>query len=492
MAAFSNVFSFTSITVIFLGVLVGIIIGALPGLTTTMGVALLFPLTFNLEGITGILMLLGIYCGAGYGGSISSILLNTPGNPGAVVTGLDGYPMAQKGEADRALAISTYSSGVGGMFSALVLIFLAPLLATVALQFGPPEFFALAIFGLSIITSISGKSILKGLIGGAIGLFIATIGLDSITGMTRFTFDTMYLMGGVSFIPILIGLFAFSQVLMTVEEGVGENVEKIKVKIQRVLPTKEDIKKTNYPIFQGSLIGSIIGAIPGTGGDIAAFLSYNQTKKSSKEPEKFGKGAPEGIAAPEAANNSVTGGAMVPLLTLGIPGDTVTAIILGALMVQGLQPGPLLFTEHPDQIYGIYTGFILANIFMIILGFLFIRPFTKVLNIPKPILTPIILVLCVVGSFSMNNDIIDVYIMVAAGFIGYFLLKLDFPISPIIIALVLGPMLESNFRRSLVMSQGDYSIFMMRPISAGLILLTVLTLFGPILWNRFKKRESHA
>lgn len=490
IAAFETAITFTSVFAIFLGVLIGIIMGVLPGLTVTMGVALLFPVTFAYEGISGILMLLGIYIGAVYGGSIPAILLNTPGTPASAATMIEGYPMVKRGEAGRALKISTIATGVGGIISNIALIFVAPVLAGVALNFSAPEYFALAIFGISIIVSISADSVVKGLIGGVMGLLIATVGVDAITGYTRFTFDTTYLLGGIDFIPILVGLFAFSQTLLSIEETYGQTLKKTKLKMKGFLPTRKDLKTTRFHMVRSGLIGTFIGTIPGTGGDIAAYVSYNEAKRFAKHPEEFGKGSIEGLSAPEAGNNAVTGGAMVPMTTLGIPGDSVTAIILGALMVQGIQPGPLLFQEQPDQVYGLFLGLLVGNIFLVLMGLIGIRFFAKIVDVPKYILSPIIFVLCFVGAFAINNSLIDVFVMVAAGVAGYFLLKLNFSMSPIVLGLILGPMIESNMRRSLIISDGDVSIFFTRPISGTFLLLTVLALILPPLITRFKKRKS--
>lgn len=326
----------------------GILIGAMPGLSVNMGIALLYPLTFAFDGVQGIIMLLGVYCGAIYGGSISAILLNTPGTPASAATTLDGYPMANKmGQPGRALGLSTMGSMFGGVFSAICLMVFAPQLAKVALTFSKAEYFALALFGISIITSVSSGSVIKGLMGGALGLFIGTIGIDAMTGKMRFTFGSTYLIGGISFIPILIGVFAFSQVLASIESCFDEKYEKKDVKISRVLPTFSDMKRVAATLLRSSVIGTFIGCIPGTGGDISSFICYDQAKKWSKYKENFGNGEPEGIVAPESGNNAVSGGAMIPMLTLGIPGDGATAILLGALMVQGIAPGPLLFTNQP-------------------------------------------------------------------------------------------------------------------------------------------------
>lgn len=481
LQAAAIVFSFQSMLLLFLGVFAGIIIGALPGLTVNMGIALLLPLTFSFQGMAGILMLLGVYCGAIYGGSITAILINTPGTPASAATVLDGYPMAQKGEAGRALGLSTASSMFGGLFSAVALVIIAPQLAKVATGLSAPEYFALAVFGISIITSVSSHSIIKGLMGGAIGLAIATVGLDPMTAGMRFTFDSLYLMGGISFVPVLVGLFAFSQALVGIaDNATGGEDRQVRVKIERLLPSWLDFRRVLPTYLRSSVIGTIIGAIPGTGGDIASFISYTEAKRWSKHPEEFGKGSIEGVSAPEAGANAVSGGALVPLMTLGIPGDGATAIMMGAFMVQGLSLGPLLFKEHPVEVNTIFIGLFAANILMGILGFLGIRVFTKVMAVPRKVLVPIIIVLCAVGSYSVNHTMIDVFVMLAAGIFGYIMIKLDFSMSPIVIGIILGPMAETNLRRALTMSDGDFSVFVTRPISATFLGIAVLTLLLPI------------
>ncbi len=488
MEALASVFHLQNLLGLIFGTGIGIIIGALPGLSTNMGIALLFPLTFAFQGVGGILMLLGIYCGTIYGGSISAILLNTPGTPASAATTIDGYPMAVKmGQPGRALGLSTFASTFGGIFSAVCLIIFSPQLAKVALQFSKPEYFALAIFGISIITSVSSGSVVKGVMGGIIGLFIATIGIDAMSGKLRFTFDSIYLMGGISFVPILIGLFAFSQVLLSVEESYGEVHEKKNVKITRVLPTMEDIKRVIITVIRSSVIGTFIGCIPGTGGDISSFISYDQAKKWSKHKDNFGNGEPEGICAPEAGNNAVSGGAMIPMLTLGIPGDGATAIMLGALMVQGMQPGPLLFVQQAPKVYSIFIGLLLANVIMGLFGFSLIRVFTKVINVPRTILLPIIFTLTFVGAFAYNNSINDVFVMVFFGFLGYFMNKMEFSMSAIVIGIILGSMAEANFRGSLIMSDGNLSIFVTRPLCLIFLLISLASLLLPIFGPRLKR-----
>lgn len=488
LEALNGVFQLQNILGLIFGTGAGILIGAMPGLSVNMGIALLFPMTFAFQGMGGILMLLGIYCGAIYGGSISAILLNTPGTPASAATTLDGYPMAvKKGQPGRALGLSTLGSLFGGLFSAVCLMVLAPQLAKVALKFSKPEYFALAIFGISIITSVSTGSVLKGVMGGIVGLIISTIGIDAMSGNLRFTFGSTYMLGGISFVPILIGLFAFSQVLLSVEEGFGEKHVKQNVKITRVFPTLADIKTVFVTLIRSSVIGTFIGCVPGTGGDISSFIAYDQAKRWSKNKDEFGKGAPEGIVAPEAGNNAVSGGAMIPMLTLGIPGDGATAIMLGALMVQGLQPGPLLFVQYAPQVYAIFIGLFLANIIMGIMGFSMIRVFAKVINIPKDILIPVIFMLTIVGAYAYNNSITDVFVMVGFGILGYFLNKLEFSMSAIVIGIILGKMAESNFRGALMMSDGSFAIFATSPICAVILAIAILSLTAPLYMPIVKK-----
>lgn len=567
------------------GTAAGIFIGAMPGLSVNMGLALLFPITFSVGGIGGIVTLLGIYCGAIYGGSITAILLKTPGTPASAATTMDGYPMAvHNGEPGRALSISTMASTFGGVFSCICLILFAPILASVALQFSKPEYFALAIFGISMITSVSGSSILKGLIACLIGLFIATIGLDAMSGMERFTAGSLYLTGGISFMPVLIGLFAISQVFLNVEEmmrkqpnqhqqrhqqqhqsataaaattaattsssnaaaataattsasnaaaaralstsatniGVATTsaacsadksaaasaaasakqsaeaaselanaetaaqveadagVQVHRIKIKSVLPSLKDIKLTLVTMFRSSAIGTFIGCVPGTGGDISSWISYDQAKRWSKDKSLFGKGDPRGIAASESGNNSIVGGAFIPVLTLGIPGDGATAIILGALMVHGLQPGPLLFMNNALDVYSIFIAMLAANIVMGLFGFSLIRLFIKVVAIPRVFLLPIIVVMAVIGTYSYNHSMSDVYVMLGAGIIGYFMAKTNVGVPGVIIGIILGSLAEQNFTGALIMSDGSLSIFAQSPICAAFLVFSLLSLLSPL------------
>lgn len=468
------------------GVLGGISIGALPGLTATMGVAILLPLTFSMEPIAGMLLLVGIYVGAIFGGSISAILIRTPGTPAAAATVFDGNEFAKRGEGGRAIGISTTASFIGGLISTIMLITVSPILAEFALEFSAPEYFSLAFFGLTIIASISGQSLLKGLAAGVFGLMIACVGLDPMTGFPRFTFGKVQLFDGFAFIPVMIGLFAVSQALTNLEEGMKKR--KIEQKVTRILPTKEDFLKILPVSIRSAFMGTFIGSIPGAGADIAAFVTYNEAKRWSKHPEKFGTGIVEGVAAPEAGNNGVTGGAMIPLLTLGVPGDAVTAILLGALTLQGLQPGPLLFKNNGDIVYTVFMGLLVANFVMLIMGFLGIRVFTKIISVPDYILTPAIFVLCVVGSYAMNNNFFDVIVMLVFGFIGFIMQKIDMPASPIILAMILGPMAEANLRRALVLSEGSWAIFVTSPISLGFLVFSAISMAWPMLRRIYEKK----
>ncbi len=463
-----------NLLVIFAGCLGGILVGSLPGLTATMGVALLVPFSFGMEMDVSIGMLLGLYCGAMYGGSISSILIHTPGTPAAAATMLDGYPLSQQGQASRALSMSLTASFIGGILGCLIMTFLSPQVSIFALKFSTSEYFALAVFGLSIIVSISSQNVLKGVMSGFFGLILCTVGSDPISGYPRYIFGQMELYEGPPFIPTLIGLFAVSEILSGVEKfTAGKQVVQ---QVSQILPTMADVKRCLVTIIKGGVIGSFIGSIPGAGGDIAAFVSYGEAKRSSNTPEKFGTGMIEGVAASESANNGCTGGAMIPLLSLGVPGDSVTAILLGAFIIHGLQPGPLLYKEHIDVVYMVFASMLIANIAMFILGATGVKFFARVIGIDKRMLLPIIMVLSLIGSYSMRNSFFDVFITLGFGVVGYLLQRYGFPLPPILLALILGPMAESNLRRTLVISQGDPSVILHQPIAMFLLILAVLSL----------------
>lgn len=474
-----------------LGVAIGIVFGAIPGLTATMGVALFLPFTFKMEVVESFALLLGIYCGGTYGGSITAILIRTPGSPASAATVLDGYPMAKRGEAGKALTWCITASMIGGLISCLFLIFFSDKIASWALSFGPSEYFAIGVFGLSIVASLSGKNLKKGVLMACLGLLVTTIGLDPITGTVRFTFGNPKLSGGISFVPVLIGVFAISEVLTNLEGLHKPHVEEERISnVSNSHLSWAEFKGQIVNLLRSSLIGTFIGIIPATGSGIAGWISYNTAKNSSKDPDSFGTGTPAGIVASEAANNAVTGGALIPLLTLGIPGDVVTAIMLGALMLQGLTPGPSLFTKNPDVIFGIYVMLLVANIFMYLLGRLGVKAFAKALDVPMNILMSVVFLLCMIGSFGVANRTLDMLFAVIFGIIGYLLRKLDYPMPPLLLGMVLGGTIEANYRRAMIISQGSLSIFVTRPITLVFLLLAVFMCIYPSMQKAMLKKKA--
>lgn len=470
------------------GVMLGIVIGALPGLTATMGVAILLPFTYGMEPVSGLLMICGVFFGGVYDGSITAILLKIPGTPAAAATAIDGYELTKQGKAGLALSAATFSSFSGGTLSIIVLMFLSPVLASWALKFSASESFALATFGLSIIASISGESLIKGLIAGVGGLLIATIGLDPMGGFPRFTGGFVELMN-VPFIPVMIGLFAASEAFRSMEQN-QQIRQGAKVAIGSLLLPWQTLRRIALTILRSSGLGVFIGMIPGAGADIAAFVAYNETRRFSKTPENFGKGEIKAVASCEAGANGCTGGALLPMLTLGIPGDAVTAIMLGALTLQGMQPGPLMFTDHGDMVYTLFVGMIFCYFMLLVLGLLSLKVIGNVVKIPGNILTPMILALCVVGTYALNNSLFDVGIMLIAGVVGYFMQKGGYPASPVVLALIMGPMAESNFRRALSLSGGSLDFLYTRPITLALLTLAAFTLLTPIIRKIMRLRRQ--
>lgn len=459
------------------GVIFGVIMGAIPGMTTPMGVALALPFTFTMSPVTGILLLLGVYKGGLYGGSITAILINAPGTPAASCTGLDGYPLAKKGEARRALDMALYASCTADFISNLSLILLAGVLASFALQFGSPEFFTLIVFSLTIIAGVSGDDLAKGLGAACLGLLLSTVGLDLVYGTDRLTFGNTELMSGLTFIPVLIGLFAIPEIINFYSKT---EVPHQQSSLAGGHAGFADYFRNFKSIFRGSLIGVALGAIPGIGGAPAAFLSYSEAKRNSKNPEKFGKGEIEGVAAAEAGNNGVAGATLIPLLALGVPGDVITAIILGAFMIHGLRPGPLMFQENIDMIYALFMGIMLSSVYLFIVGKASIRIIAKIADVPHRILFPVVLVLCVFGAYAINNTIFDVLVMLIMGVLGYGMLRLRIPAAPFLIAFILGPLLEDNFRQSLLLGRGDFTVFFRTPICWVFWTLTVLIIVAMI------------
>ncbi|MGI6557963.1 MAG: tripartite tricarboxylate transporter permease [Limnochordia bacterium] len=467
------------------GVTAGIIIGALPGLTATMGVALLIPITFGMDPVAGLLMLTAVYGGAIYGGSISAILMHTPGTPASAATALDGYEMTKQGKAGLAIGISVIASSIGGIISVLALLLLAPPLSRLSLRFGPPEYFLLAVFGLTIIGSITAKSLIKGLIGAVFGLLLATVGIDVLTGAFRYTFGITALESGVSLVPAMIGFFSLSQVLMLTEETKESIVSLPDLGKERILPTLEELRSLLGTILYCSVLGTFVGILPGAGGDIASWVGYNEAKRISKHPEKFGTGYIYGVAAAESANNAVTGGAMVPLLTLGIPGSATAAVLLGGLLIQGLVPGRDLFTKYADVTYAVIVGMFITNILILIIGLVSARYAMYIAGIPINILIPLIVALCVIGSYAINNSMFDVWIMLVFGLIGFLMRKQGFHPAPVVLALILGPMAEMGLRQSLVISKGAIlPYFLGRPISLILVVLIIASIVSTIILER--------
>ncbi len=474
--AFNELFQISNFLYMNLGMFLGIIFGALPGLNTPLAVVLFTPITFGMEPISAMMLLLGLYCGGTYGGSITAILINTPGTPAASCTGLDGYPMAKKGLGKKALEMALYASTIGGIISGVILLFAAPAIATATLWFGPAEYFSVAIFGLSIIISVSDKDIFGGICAGCIGLLLSTVGIDTFSGLPRYTFGSIDAMSGFDMLILMIGMFAVAELMIKARDIVSNKGEKKAERLsmaKQVGVTLAELKRCIKIIIRSALTGVGIGAVPGTGAAIAAFLSYDVTKRTSKEPEKFGTGVVEGIAAPEAANNGVTGAALIPLLTLGIPGDTVTAILMGALMIHGLVPGPNLFSASGDKVYAIIIGFIVIQLFMLLQGKLFSNVFARLASVSDVVLIPIILLFCTAGAFSLRNSEFDLVVLAIFGLIGYILQKLKTPSLPLVLGMVLGKLVEQNFRRAMTLSEGEIPIFFTRPISLVFLILAI-------------------
>lgn len=487
-SSYGDVFgSLQVILMTFIGAAGGVLLGAIPGMTATMGVALLIPFSFGMDLIPSVGLLLGIYCGGMYGGSISAILIHAPGTPAAAATLLDGYPMAKKGEAGKALSVAMFASFCGGVIGALIMTFLSPMVAKVAMKFTSAEMLMLAVFGLSVIISISGKSISKGLIAAFFGMLLCTVGVDPTYSRQRFTFGIKSLKGGLSFIPVLIGLFAIAEVIAGVERiiaGRESAQEKSNEKITRVLPDGKTIRKISPNILSGGIIGTFIGAIPGAGGDIAVFVSYAFNKGISKHPEKWGTGIPNGVAATESANNGCSGGAMIPLLSLGVPGDSVTAILLGAFIMKGITPGPMMYVSELPTVYKVFAALMLANLCMLIVGCLGVRIFAKIVSLEKKVLYPIILIISLLGAFSINKNVFDVGVCVVFGVIGWLMNKYEFPLSPILLALILGPMCEQNFVRFMDLNNGNFGAILHYPIAIGFFVVAVAVVIVSLLNQR--------
>ena len=484
LLGFSTIAQLPVLAAIFAGVLIGILCGVLPGLSASTAVALMVPFTFGMDPVVAVVLLVSVYLAGEYGGSITAIAIGTPGTPAAAATMLDGYELTKQGKPGLALTTSVVASSIGGIVGVLVLFAFSEPLARFALSFGAPEYFALAVFGLTIIASLSSDNLLKGFLIMFLGLFLKTIGLDGFTGEERYTFGVPKLMDGLSFIPALIGLFAMASVFSGVEEDLRDSE---RVSLSFAMPKLRRLLGMWKVYLHASVLGSIIGVLPGAGATITSFICYNEVRRFSKNKDEFGKGALEGVAAPEAGNNAVVGGSMVPLLTLGIPGSATTAVLLGALMLHNIQPGPLLFQTNGEIVYGIFAALLVACFAQLLFGLIGVPLWIKVISAPRPLLLSVIAVISVVGSYGYSNSIVDVWVMFGFGLLGYLLKKLDFPIAPIILALVLGGILEENFRRALIVSGGDYSIFVTQPISALLLVMAALSLMSPYILNRLSR-----
>lgn len=480
MNGFLEVFSFYNLLVIVLSIMLGMVVGCIPGLTVTLGIILLLPLTYSFTSpSTAIIALLSVYVGGMYGGSISAILLNTPGTNAAIATTFDGYPLAKKGKVKKALDVSLFSSVIGGIIAAVILLFTSGIISKLVSNFTSTEYFALSILGLSLIAGVSGTNIFKGIIGGLMGLFISVIGLDSVTGVSRFSFDTMLLYEGLSIMPAMIAFIALTQVMIKSRDFINSKGDLGDISnIDREGMTKKERKSIIPAILKATGIASLIGTMPGVGGGVAQFLCYNEVRRSSKHPEKFGKGSLEGIAAAESSNNAVVGTAMIPLLTLGIPGDGVTAILLGAFILHGIIPGPTMFTKQAVTAYAIIFGILIANIFLFFMGKIFTRQVAKIVQVRYSYLGPLIMTFCFAGAFAANGSYYEVILMMGILVFSYILMLLDISVIPIMLGMILGPIMEQNFVNSMIIYDGDFSIFFKRPISLVILILTVILVYS--------------
>ncbi len=462
-----------------LGVLLGIVFGCLPGISSTMALAILLPVTYALTPQGAMVFLMSVFAATVYGGSISAIMINIPGTPGAIVTQLDGYPMARKGKAGEAMFYSLYASTIGGFIGLAVLMLVAPLVAQAAMQFRSPEFAMATVLGLTMLAYSTPGSTFRGILSGCIGLLCGMVGFDALTDVPRFTFGSGSLLNGVELVPVTIGLFGLAEVMRNIDGASA--IERISTNLGKLWPSRAAIRSVTPSILRGSAIGITVGAIPAAGSAIAVAVSYAQEQRLSKRSKEFGTGVPEGVTGPEAANNACIGGALIPMMTLGIPGDTMTAVLMGALLIHGLRPGPLLFAEHSEFVAAVYVSLFIGTFLTFVFGMVLMRQFVRLLQAPSYILLVIITLLCIVGSFAIRNNMTDVYVMIAFGVIGYVMAALAIPVAPLAFGLILGPLLEENLRRSLVVSDGSWMIFIERPLALIMLLLSVAALAYPMI-----------
>jgi putative tricarboxylic transport membrane protein len=472
--------------VLLVSTLGGVVIGALPGLNATNGAALLLPFTLSMEAIPAIASLVAIYCSATFAGAITAILINTPGTPASATTCLDGYPLAQRGEAGRALGLAVVSSTIGGVLSVICLMIAAPLLARMAYQFTPPEYFALTLFGMSMLASIGEGSPLKNLISGTFGVFLALVGVDMLTSVERFTFGSHDLYDGIGFVPVMIGIFGISELIVQAS-SLDKRKERVSMKAVQ-LPTRDDYRQVWKTILRSSGIGVFIGILPAEGATVASMIGYNEAKRWSKTPEQFGKGAIEGIAGSEAANNAATGGAMVPTLALGIPGSATAAVILAGLMVHGIRPGPSMFTEQANFAYTIFWSMMLVNLLFLVVGLTGAKIFARITLIPTQVLWPCVFMVSIVGAYALDQSMFDVWIVLISGIIGFFMRRYGFSVVPLAIGLILGEMLEQRLGQSMVMLDEKWWLMFTRPLALLFFCLTIAALFGPVLWTKYLVR----
>lgn len=494
LSALPNVFALTNFAAVIIGVLAGIVVGAMPGLSATMAISVLVPFTFGLEPLVALGLMAGIYNGAMYGGAIPAVLLRIPGTPAAVATTFDGYPMAQKGEGGFALQVAVVSSALGGIASAFALMLLAPPLSKVTLLFGPSEVFWVAVFGLASIIFLLGGNPIKGLISACFGVFVSVVGSDPIYGNDRFTFGALELLDGINIVILLVGLYALPPVIDLLETPLKtDGVTGAKLGTQSMWKAMSRMKGFWKTWLRGSFIGIWIGILPGAGGSMAAFMSYNEARRGSKTPDTWGNGEPEGVAAAETANNADTASALIPALTLGIPGTAVAAVMLGGLLVHGLQPGPMLFRENPDVVFGFMWQFLFGAILLIFLGgSLATNSFARLLNLPRPLLGSVIIVLMLIGVYSIHGRMFDVYMMLGFGAIGWIMDKLKFPLPPVVLGLILGSFAEENLRLALRIGRGDWGVLFQNTTSLILVALTVAVVIGPILKRRLFDAKTKA
>lgn len=480
---FLSVLDPLTLLLIVAGLVIGVFLGALPGIGSSMAIVLALPFTYFLDVVPAIALLVTIYVGSTYGGSITAILFNTPGTPESVATTFDGYPLAQKGQAGKALGLAISSSAFGGIFAVLVMLFLSPWLSQFALKMHSSEYFALAFLGMAVISSIGSENTIKAIISGLMGIFISTIGVDPITATDRFTFNSIELMNGISYIPIMIGAFALSEVFTQIvgnQDGDNGASSKIKVGAYKL----REFLSYKWVALKSSIIGTVIGILPGTGGSIASFVSYGVAMRTSKNQEEFGKGSEEGLVAPESSNNAAAGGAMIPTLILGIPGSPTTAVILAALILHGLQPGPQLLTDQPILLYSVFFAMFIASVLTFVVGRFGIQVFELLLKLPYSIIATFIILLSLLGAFAVDNNIFNVWIMLIFGVVGYLMKIFDFSVPSLILGIVLGPLMEESFRRHLLLNNGNYMSFFHSPITVIILSVSLLAILLPLVFNK--------